>query len=150
MARITAQQAQAWFDKTKLTITQLDMDLLDLIETEVLGRLGAAYDTSTWIDSATTPKLVKTAISKLYAAWYYNRVYSEDTGTENAYATKLENNAEMLISGIVSGTIELPEVDVDLTTGQAAFYPTDESSAMEATADDRSLGPGVFSMGTVF
>lgn len=148
--RITAAQAQAWFDKTKLNIDSLDEHLLPEIETEVLARLGAAFDTSTWIDEPTTPRLVKTIISKLYAAYFYHRQYSEDTLDENTYAAKLEENAELLITGLIDGTIDLPEVVTSEPTGQPAFYPDDASSALEATADDRSLGPNVFSMGDVF
>lgn len=152
MARITLEQTKVWLDKTKVaSVSTLDQDLLTEIETEVLARLGAAFDTSTWTDSVTTPRLVQTVISKVYAAWYYHRVYSEDVADDNTYAAKLEANAEMLIVGLINGTIDLPEVpDTGDTTGLAAFYPTDESSAMEADSDDRSLGPEVFSMGTAF
>lgn len=150
MARITPQMAQAWFDGTKLVVESLDTPLLDLVETEVLGRIGAAFDTSTWVDVSTTPKLVRVTISKLYAAWFYNRQYSEEVGEQNVYAAKLEANAELLITGLIDGTIDLEEVPSGDPSGQPGFYPTDESSAMEATADDRSLGPEVFSMGKVF
>lgn len=151
MARITSRQAQAWFDKTKLRIPDaLDMDLLAEIEIEVIARLGGAFDTSTWVDETTTPKLVRTALAKMYAAWFYQRQYSEDQSDTNDYARKLEANAEMLITGMLDGTIEIVEVVDIAPSGQAGFYPDDESSSMEATADDRSLGPEVFSMGLVF
>src|SRR3954469_6932378 len=125
MSRITAPQAQAWFDKTNLNVgSTLDLALLAEIETEVLARLGAAFDISTWVDNATTPRLVQTILSKMYAAWFYNRQYSEDVGDANEYANKLVANAELLITGLINGTIDLPEVPAtDDTTGQAGFYP---------------------------
>jgi hypothetical protein len=150
MARITVEQAQAWLETTKLSIDTLDENLLDELETEILARLGASFDTGTWLDDSSTPKLVRTAIAKMYAAWVYNRTYSEDTEGQNAYAAKLEANAEMLISGMLDGTIDIPGVDPGDPSGQPSYYPNDLSSAMEATADDRSLGPAVFSMGNTF
>lgn len=150
MTRILAKQAQAWFDKTKLNIDALDQDLLEEIETETVGRLSSVFDTTSWTNETNTPSLVRTAIAKLYASWYYNRTYSEDSDELNDYAAKLAANAELLISGLIAGTITLPEAPADEDISGPSFYPTDESSVMEATSDDRSLGPNVFSMGTTF
>lgn len=154
MARITVEQAKAWLEPTKLQHPDnLDEELLGHVETEVLARITSAYSTTTWVDSSTTPLIVQTIISKMYASFYYSRAYSEDNGTnDNTWATKLQANAEMLITGIVAGTIEIPEVGTS-TIQQPAFYPTDASSAMDPrdnNGDDTSVGPSYFSMGTVF
>lgn len=149
MARITAADAQAWGERTKLQLSTLDTDLLDQIEAEVLARLGTIYDTSIWTGPTDTPRLIKVIISKTYVAWFYDRQYSENQDSGNDYAALLKENAEMLMTGLLNGTIEIPNVTA--TTPQvASFYPNDASSAQEPTHDDPSLGPAKFSMGKVF
>jgi hypothetical protein len=148
VARITVKMAQAWVDGTKLTVSALDLDLLDLLESEILGRLNSAFDTSVWTDETTTPKLIQAIITKMYIAWVYDRAYSEDIEQGSNYADRLKQNAEGLIVGLLDGTIELPGVE-DIA-GSPVFYPTDASSALVPTFDDPSLGPAQFSMGMMF
>lgn len=156
MARITVQEAQAWVENTKFTIgnngafkTQ-DLNLLTQIEEEVLARIASAYDTSTWINSATTPHLVRVAIAKKFVAWMYRRQYSEDLpDADAAYSALLDVNAETIIVGIVDGVIEVPGLPGE-STQTPGFYPTDASSALEPTWDDMSLGPNQFSINQVF
>ena len=148
MSRILITDAQAWGEPTKVSLDTLDTFLLGQIETQVLARVGTVYDTSTWTTDANTPALVKSIISMLYMAWYYDRQYSEDVDSGSNYADELRTLAEGNLLGIVNGTITL--VDVAVVTpavGDAAFYPTDVSSAQEATSDDMSLGGPAFSMG---
>jgi hypothetical protein len=148
VSRITVKEAQAWAEGTKLTITALDVDLLEHMEAEVITQLSSAFDTVTWLDETTTPKLVRTIISKMYVSWVYNRQYSEDVDQGNNYAALLLLNATNLITGLLGGTIELPGLpDV---AGSPVFYPTDASSSQIPTTDDPSLGPAAFSMGMVF
>jgi hypothetical protein len=154
MARITLAEAQAWVEATKFTITSItnppNSDMLTQLEEEVLARVGSTYDTSTWVDANTTPRLIRVAIAKLFVAWAYRRQYSESMGDVDAqYAFQLESNAELIISGVVNGTIELPGLPGQ-ATNSPAFYPTDASSSMEPTFDDPSLGPARFSMGQIF
>lgn len=146
---ITVSEAQAWAEGTKLTIASLDTNLEQHLSTETIVRLSSVADTTTWTDSTSTPKIVRTIISKLYVAWLYDRQYSEDIADGSAYADRLKLNAEMLIAGILDGTIEIPGV-VNTGSGTPGFYPTDASSAMTPTFDDPSLGPAAFSMGKVF
>lgn len=150
MARITPADVAAWSEKTKLAITTLDPALVDQVESEVIARLSAALDTSTWVDSTSTPLLIRTAIAKKYFAILYWRFYSEDVGgQENTYADKIDANAELIISSIIDGSMIVPGV-VDSEISSPSFYPTDASSAQTPTFDDTSLGPNAFSMGTVF
>jgi hypothetical protein len=148
VARITVAMARAWAEGTKLVIDALDLDLLDHIENEVVARLNSIENTSTWIDSATTPPLVRTIITKLYVAWIYDRQYSEDIEEGSNYAERLRANAEALMLGLLDGTIELPGSTSE--TESPIFYPTDASSAQEPTFEDPSLGPATFSMGLRF
>jgi hypothetical protein len=153
MARVTLRELQAWAERTKFDIKSLDQhntDLLEQIEEEVLLRVESAYDTSTWTDSTTTPRIVRVAIAKMYVAWAYRRQYSEDIGdTDASYAAQLEANANTIIAGIVDGSIEIPTEPAS-NAGTPVFYPTDDSSISEPTYDDPSLGPAKFSMNLVF
>lgn len=154
MARITVAEAQAWVEGTKFTVVDplapADAEQLVQIEEEVVARVGSTYDITGWTSSANTPRLVKVAIAKLFVAWLYRKTYSESiSDTDAAYAALLESNAELLISGMAEGSIEIPGISTGFTGGPL-FYPTDASSIMEPTADDTSLGPSKFSMGTVF
>jgi len=149
MARITVQQAQAWSEKTKLPITDLDTDLLTQVENQVLGMLAGGFDTSTWLDSSTTPPIVQQILSMLYVSWFYNRQYSEDQEHVNVYATLLRAEAESLIQGLLDGSITMPG-QPESTESAPSFYPTDASSAQQPTFDDMSLGDAKFSMGRLF
>jgi hypothetical protein len=145
---ITVAQAQAWAEGTKLTVSSIDPNLEAHMATEVISRLSSLTSTTGWTDSTNTPLLVQTIISKMYMAWLYDRQYSEDVTTEPSYADRLRANAEMLMQGLLAGSIELPGI-VDVA-GSPAFYPTDASSALSPTLDDPSLGPAAFSMGKMF
>lgn len=150
MALITLTEATAWAEQTKMApaLVALDDALLTHLESEVLTTLNAAVDTSSWTTTSNTPQIVKTIISKLYVSWLIDRQYSEDEDL-SAYAGRLAANASNLLTGIVSGDIEIIGVP-SIGTGQPGFYPTDVSSSQTATSDDPSLGGPYFSMGAVF
>lgn len=153
MARITLLQAQGWVEATKFTIPSLSTEpnasLLAQIESEVISRISGATDTSTWVSDATTPLIVQTAIAKKFVSWAYRRVYSESiTESDAAYAALLDANSELIIQGIIDGTIEIPGITP--ISGFPSFYPNDASSALLPTFEDPSLGPNKFSMGTTF
>lgn len=155
--RISPTEAQNWVEGTKFTIPTSgsafmsnDAGLCTQIEEEVIARVSNAYDTTTWVDVNTTPRLVRVAIAKKFTAWAYRRQYSESiTDTDAMYAAKLDENAETIIQGIVDGSIEIPGLPSS-STSTPLFYPTDSSSSQLPTVDDPSLGPARFSMGMVF
>lgn len=150
MARITTTDAQGWAESTKMTVSSLDASLVSQIETEIISRLNSIYVTTGWIDSTSTPSVVKVIIAKTYIAWLYDRQYSENQENGNDYAAMLRANAEMLMEGLINGTIGIPgETPTGAGIGPS-FYPNDASSALEPTIDDPSLGPAKFSMGKVF
>lgn len=156
MARITVREAQAWVEGTKFTIgtngvfTQKELDLLTQIEEELLARIASAYDPTLWVDSTTTPHLIRVAIAKKFVAWMYRRQYSEDLPEADAsYSALLEINSETIVVGIVDGVIEIPGIPGG-STQTPGFYPTDDSSLLEPTVDDMSLGPNKFSINQVF
>lgn len=114
MAYITVQDANAWTDKSKLTLTELDSELEASVARQVFARISQAYDTSTWVDSNTTPSLIRKIIAMQYVAWYYERAYSEDGG-QNTYSDRLFQQAEALIEGLITGAIDLPDNEEDST-----------------------------------
>lgn len=137
MARVGIDEVQLFLEPSKLSIT-IDDDLAeaDLYEATVLGKFeGCGVDTSTWLDEASTPKLVRYIIAMLIAAHKYNTAYSEtDEAAGNPYANKLEERAHMLQEGICSGSIDLAEVSDDPLSqgvGQPSFYPTDTTGAAD-------------------
>lgn len=149
MPRIAVEDVQAWVESTKLSPQALDLDHLDQLETEILARLQSVYDTTTWIDKTTTPRLVQVIIAKKYAGWMYDKYYSENQSQASDYAKMVKDNGEMLISGILDGTIEIPGV-TSSNPQEASFYPNDYSSSQTPTSEDPSLGPAQFSLGKFF
>jgi|SRR5690242_73738 len=151
MGNITVEEAQVWCQRNKLDLgVQLDGGLEVQVSSQILGRVAAVYDTSSWTTSLNTPQLVKTIIAMYYAAWTYNKLYSDDNTDTNAYADKLMAMADAMLQNIIDGITEIPGVEPVGDSSEPSFYPTDASSALEATVEDPSLGPAKFSMGTVF
>lgn len=148
MAHTTIQKVNAWSESTKLNQTALDPNLESQVSDMVLGQLGEQFDVSGWSDENSTPSIVQDAISMMYTGYYYLRTYSEDEPSSN-YGTFLLQQANTLITGMLSGAITVPGTDPE-TIGTPAFYPNDASSSQCPTSDDPSLGPSHFSMGQVF
>lgn len=158
MARITPVEAQGWGERTKLDLSTLDTALCTQIEEEVLSRISSIYDTTTWLDQTSTPRLIRVIIAKMYVAWFYDRQYSENQDQGNDYAKLLKDNAEMLITGIIDGTITIPGTTQD-SNSLPGYYPSDASSALTeqnnimiagTNIPDTSIGPSKFSMGQRF
>lgn len=149
MTVITIEDVRGWVETTKLDITSLDLNFLPQLEAETFARLGTVYDTTTWITPDSTPMIVRVVITKYYAAWTYDRFYSENQGVANEYAAMIRQNADMLLQGLIDGTIEIPGV-TPISDPNPAFYPNDASSVLDPTTDDPSLGPARFSLGRVF
>lgn len=157
MAHVTQPEVQSWLEATKLTISTVDAELEATAAVTVFGALTHDYDTTTWTDSTTTPAIVRKVIAMFVAAWTYNRQYSEDAPDGNAYANWLEAKANMLLQGLIAGTIDIIEVPgVPVSIGTPTFYPDDTTGAV-AVYD--ALGNQVFPtgaddikfrMGTVF
>lgn len=154
MARVTVEEVRALAERTKLKIETLDTELLSGWESEILARLSSQIDVATiatWVGPDSTPVLVRTIIARKYFGWFYFRQYSEDIGEhENTYAQKLLDAADMLLAGILDGTIIIPGSTTDISA--PTFYPSDASSAMDPrdVPSDPSVGPAAFSMTTTF
>jgi hypothetical protein len=162
VTHIEVEDAQSFLEGTKANLSSLDDVLENELSVYVLGRLSDVYSdpatgTTTWIDSTTTPELVKMIIAMEYAGYYYNRQYSEVISDDNgkSYGDMLIMRAETMLAGVISGSILLAEVPTGSPLNEPVFYPTDASSTKEAVfnntdCNDSSLGPPMFSVGKVF
>jgi hypothetical protein len=136
VVHIAVSEAQAWLEKTKTSLgTTLDADMEESIAAQVLARVATSYDTSAWTTPQTTPSLVRKILAMKYAAWYYQKMYSEDDGGMNEYALFLNASADMLTEGVVSGANDLVEIPGTISATMGASY--EESTP-------------VFTMGKVF
>lgn len=153
MTAISIEDVQTWLPEDKFDESAgLDTNLVDQVAIEVYSQLATAYDTTLWIAPEATPLLVRRIISMLYAAWVYDRAFSADNNDINGYATLLRDQANLLLAGVIGGTLPLEDSDDPFSgaDGTPSFYPNDRSSALRPIPSDRSLGPASFSMGQVF
>jgi hypothetical protein len=152
VANIDIQEAQAWAEKTKLDLgASLDGELESSISAQVIGQIAQVYETSSWSDPTTTPKLVRSIIAMLYIAWIYDRTYSEDANSGSSYGALLRTQANTLLAAIVAGNVALSDVTPAVDTGQPAFFPNDISSDNDPlTTGETSDGPEKFSIGTIW
>lgn len=148
---ISAAEANAWLEPTKLALTTIDEDLESQITIMIFSRLLGSFDTTTWVNFASTPQIVRTVIAMYYVAWIYDRAYS-DNGEASDYAERLRQYADLTVAGILGGGIELVEFpDANAGMSSPSFYPNDVSSAQDPLlSSDPSAGPPSFTMGTVF
>lgn len=143
---VTVELVQQWLEKTKLTVGQVPDELDQTARDVVFGRVSQVYDTSTWVNTATTPSLILRIVSMLVAAWIYQSQYSENLEIDAGnWGVKLESLAMGLIDGIVEQTIDIIDggvVSSDLSN--PLFFPTD---AQDTDGEGSEIK---FSMGRVF
>lgn len=157
MAHVTLPEVQQWLEATKLTLSSLDPALEDSAFTVVSSMLDRRYDTTVWVDSTTTPSLIRKIISLLIASWTYERQYSEESTGSSSYSTALEDSAMSLIAGLTEGSIDIVGVvPTNETSQQPAFLPTDDTGLTQRV-DGLGFYLGVpgdedikFTMGRVF
>lgn len=153
MTYLAPTDVSVWADGNKLQLSTVDASLETSVATQVLSRIGTVTDVSTWINAATTPKIVLKIMAMIYVGWYFERTYSEDQEA-NSYGLLLMQQADKLLEGIVAGEYDLPGVADIADISNPIFYPTDHSSAVQDTDPamqyDSSLGGPKFSMGTIW
>jgi len=132
VALITTDDVQSWFttDRLQLEVTD-ELSEEPNISAEVLGTVSSRYDTSAWISSSTTPQLIKSIISARVAAVRYRKHYADQLD-ELFYADWLDDWAETLMEGVVSGSVELLDVTEEETAAaqaaaSASFVPNDDT-----------------------
>lgn len=160
MARITVAEVQAWLSDGRITVAS--GDLIEQLETRVLGRLEAVLDTSGWADNTDTPDLVRQVIALLNAAAILRIKYS-DQEDGIPYADKLEDMAEAMLMQMESGKIDLTVGDVGLTADEMdalsvaagpAHFPGESERLADTFYDpnvvEESPHKQIFHMGQVF
>ncbi len=159
VAHITTSDVQTWLETTKLTIASIEVNLEASVSSEVIGRLAETYIqfTPLWIDSTSTPQVVKQVIAMYYASWLFDRAYSEVVTNESqvSYGATLRLWATTLLADISRGAVAIAEIAPNQPAIAPKFYPTDTSSTWDAwnantDLNDNSLGPAKFGMGQVF
>lgn len=126
MAYLTVAEVQTWIEESKLTIEAVDSGLESVANSKVMTRLSAVYDTSSWLDEASTPLLVRQVMAMFVAAWYYRRQYSEDTDATPSYADWLEGLANSLLDDLANLVVTIPGVAVIAGVDSGPdFYPRD-------------------------
>jgi hypothetical protein len=147
---IQTVDVNAWLEDTKLSLDSLDASLEDQVSNLILSRLAPEFTVTTWTDIASTPKIIRTLIAMLYAAWTYDRAYGDNAEEPNTYAVLLRRTVESNIAGILSGYIVVTESPLTTDSREPVFFPTDFSSAQAPTDDNPEWGPPAFMMGSVF
>src|SRR5688500_5596975 len=100
MPHFTLNEANAWLESTKLSLSALDASLASQAALQVLPRLADTYDTSTWTGDNNTPPLIRSVIAMYYVSWIYDRTYSDNTDdTTSNYAFLLRQRADLIIAG---------------------------------------------------
>jgi hypothetical protein len=149
MPHIQVSEAQSWLESTKTNLgASLDANMEDNIAAQVLARVSLSYDVSLWVDPTSTPKLVRQVIAMLYASWFYQRQYSEESDALNNYALLLSAQSEAILQGIIDGSIDLPEIPGTggpIGNDYPAFYPNDKTADSQGNPE----GPA-FTMGKLW
>lgn len=134
MARVTPDDVQVYLDDDLFPIPENDQFPEEQSYADmVFARLGQAYDTTAWLNTASTPALVRRILAMLIAANRYNKKHAEDDDAGNKYAYKLENRAWDLVKLI----LEDQAVLYDATLLEIAelndprFWPTDATGASD-------------------
>ncbi len=120
MPNISPADAQAWFERTKHTVTTIDSALESQIASEVAARVPVEIGST----PETTPALVRSIIAMKYAAAYYNRVYSDEQGTSE-YSDELEARAGRLLDGVISGQLVV-EPNIRSQGSFPSYYPSED------------------------
>lgn len=157
MARVLLKELQQWFERSKLEVGDIDFELEATAVEMVFAKLSGKYSTTTWVDVGTTPRLVRKILSMLYAAWYYQRQYSEENPEEKMYGVRLEERARTLVDGVLLGALDLVDVEGTVSkTHGPVFWPTDATgSTQQYDAMGNAIGredgaDRKFSMGMLF
>lgn len=130
MAVVTLPEVQQWLETTKMSLAAVDPELSESARLVVFGKVSGTYDTSEWVDVATTPKLIRATIGKLVAAWEYLKAYGEED--ESTYGSRMERQVYELLKEIDNGNVLLEEYpEIAGTLSEPVFYPNDESNASE-------------------
>lgn len=109
---ITTNELNQFLPTGKLTLTDAQASNEDELEaTEsatVFGSLSSEFPVTEWIaDPTTIPLLVRSLIAMRMAGRIYLRTTSDTDAEENNYGRMLLTDAELLMGGLLAGTIAI-------------------------------------------
>jgi hypothetical protein len=144
---VTTGEINAWLDSSKLEVSSVDPELEAAVTPLVFSQLARVYDTTGWLNVASTPELVRKLIGMQMAAVLYRRAYSEQTTETPSWPEYLEELMANTVIGIIAGTIDL--VDVPGLEGEATgptFVPNATTgSSQQYDAAGSSVGLSAYS-----
>ena len=146
MAYADATDANRWLDGTTISVSTGDMTLEeDSAERIIRGFLAGKVDSTelnSWVDTTTTPEMIREIAGQFVAAFRYRRLYAENVieASDNTYGQRMYDEAMEKLMGVANGTIQLFDIpspslvnsDSELTG--AHFYPDDTT---QGTTQDR-------------
>ena len=114
MAYIDVQLANAWTDKDRFNLTAIDVNLENQIASQVIERASQAFDTSLWVNTGTTPTIIKSIIAMIYVGRSGQaRTQDNINGVDN-YWTKLVEDAMRLLDSVIRGELVLRDEDGEI------------------------------------
>ena len=149
MAYIDVALANAWTDKDRFNLTAIDVNLENQIASQVIERASQAFDTSLWVNTATTPTIIKSIIAMMYVGRSGQaRTQDNINGVDN-YWTKLVEDAMRLLESVIRGELVLRDEDgetIPVISAGAIYGEPGESDGLrrrsERPLDDRLCGRG--------
>jgi hypothetical protein len=157
MSHVIAEEVQVWLNNTRLTLSEIDDQFEAAAASVIFARVATRYDTSGWVNDATTPGIVRVALSRLIAAYEFRKAYSEVTAdTAGSYADWLEVGAMSIADSIANGIIDLPGVSETTSPSSPLFWPNDTTGLTQQydaagnPIGGQFSGDSKFRMGTRF
>lgn len=114
-----------------LKIEQIPDDKAEAFEDAeriIRGYLAGVVDSAimdTWDEPDDTPETIRAIAGRLAAAKIYRLRFGQSSMTDPEYAQQLYNEAMQMLNDIISGAIELPDVDIPGDFDNTWFFPND-------------------------
>jgi hypothetical protein len=146
MSYLSTQDVQTWLQNTKYKISSVEEGFESAAVAYTFAEVAQRYDTSTWLNSASTPQLILTLLSMQVAAYELRRAAGEEDG-RTTYADALDSRASAMCSAIVSGAVILPGAVVSDTGALGlgpSFFP--DFGADQRDPMDDTFAPLYFTM----
>lgn len=127
------QDINVHLPEEKIEVDSARYDTLQLDgERIVRGYLAGYIDSAilaSWTTPETTPGIIRAAIGRLVAAFYYRQRYSEDSTADPQFAKEKYDEAMAILLGVQNGTILIDDVVVSGPEhfAEADGYPNDDA-----------------------
>lgn len=129
MPYINTGLVNAWTDRDRFNLIAIDDNLEYQIASQVIERASQVFDTSTWADTATTPKIIISIIAMQYAGRSYQSKTLDNISEMDNYGSKLIDDSNLLLDKIIMGEIGLRDEDGNpipmISSGVISGEPTE-------------------------